>query len=158
MDSKHHFLIPALCLSIALAACAPAEDASGDDTANGDAATEAEAVTQSARDMAMTGSGWLTIGGDGAVQTTFLDPDGRYRDLRNGAFVAGGSWERRTDGRVCFEPDQGLGACWEIGSVEEDGSAIATDGGGKRVLIKQIGYIAPEPADEDVIEDAEGAA
>ncbi|MGJ8598287.1 hypothetical protein, partial [Sulfitobacter sp.] len=93
-----------------------AEASSEDGSGNG-----AEAA--SAREpIAMGGTGWLTIGNDGAVQTTFLDSDGRFRDFRNGELLAEGNWERMPDERLCFEPDAGRGDCWEVEAPDADGT------------------------------------
>lgn len=133
----------ALAMALGLGACttepgAPAEtDAPSNET------------TESVRDVLITAeSGWLTIGGDGAVQTTFFDAGGRYRDLRNGALLAEGSWELREDASVCFEPDAGRGACWQIGAVDDNGTAIATDPDGKQIEIRRVTYVAPPPAED----------
>ena len=151
------FIAPlALC---ALAACS---DGSGDLSAEGAAA--GSTIPQEAGDeasgtstpMQLAETGWLTVGKDGAVQTTFFDPDGRYRDLRNGEEVAGGRWERRADGRVCFEPDVGLGACWETGDEDATGSIIATDTDGTSIALRRVTYIAPPAPDADAAE-SEGA-
>jgi len=89
-------------------------------------------------------TGWLTIGSDGAVQTTYFDSDGRYRDRRNGEPVAQGSWRRGPDDRLCFEPDAGRGACWSIDEPDEDGVAIAEDADGKTIAIRRVAYLPPE--------------
>lgn len=114
----------------------PSEDADG---GNGESGAE---------QLAIEGTAWLTIGGDGSVQTTFLDPEGRYRDLRDGVPLAEGSWLRDPDGRLCFEPDAGRGACWTFGDIGEDGEAIATDGEGKTIAIKRVAYRPPESDSE----------
>lgn len=98
--------------------------------------------------IAMAGTGWLTIGNDGAVQTTFLDSDGRYRDFRNGELLAEGGWERAPDDRLCFEPDAGRGACWVTKAPDADGSILVTDADGKSVEIKRVAYIAPTDVED----------
>ena len=142
---------PLLAAVLGISACAPA----GEDPS---ATTEAEAAEPSespakpekqGRKIAMSETAWLTVGVDGAVQTTFFDADGRYRDLRNGTLAAEGNWERRSDDLLCFEPDTGLGACWETGPVDDKGEAIATDTAGKRIVIKRVAYIAPAVSDAD---------
>ncbi|EAQ28775.1 hypothetical protein NAP1_14288 [Erythrobacter sp. NAP1] len=119
---------------------APATDAAGE---SGGGGSTTESIT-----LAVTDSGWLTVGTDGAVQTTFFDEGGRYRDLRNGAPFAQGSWEQRPDGTICFEPDSGLGACWETEAEDENGLVIATNGDGKSIEIKRVTYLPP-PAEEE---------
>lgn len=146
-----------LCVSIAalaLTACEASGDPSAEAQPEADAASNesdaaSDAVGAVGGDAPITPeSGWLTIGSDGAVQTTFLDPGGRYRDLRNGALVAEGSWQQNSDGALCFEPDSGRGACWETGRMADDGTALATSGEGKRIVLRRVAYVAP-PAPED---------
>ena len=119
------------------------------------AAPEADEDGRESADIATAESGWLTVGIDGAVQTTFLDSGGRYRDFRNGELNAEGGWHRRPDGRLCFEPDEGLPACWQIEPSDTgangDSEAIAEDEDGKRVVIRRISYVGP-PAEDDAAE------
>ncbi|KEO85569.1 hypothetical protein EH30_13710 [Erythrobacter sp. JL475] len=139
-------IVPLLAVFLAVSACAEG----GEDT-SAHAETEAPAAddkaAQRGRDISFSETAWLTVGVDGAVQTTFFDADGRYRDLRNGALTAQGGWERRGDGMLCFEPDTGSGACWDTGPVDDKGEAIATDTAGKRIAIKRVAYIAPAASD-----------
>lgn len=137
----------ALLLAAALTACAPeGGDASTDAVAGeqGDTTQDAPSST-----LVLSETGWLTVGSDGAVQTTFFDANGRYRDLRNGQLVAGGQWELRPPRTVCFEPDSGVGACWETGALDADGSATVTNGDGKAIEIKRVTYIAAPAEDAD---------
>lgn len=143
------FLLPALLL----AACEQPQQASDEDAppatdpvadASGAGAAEDSGESGGGDEFALTETGWLTIGSDGSVQTTFFDANGRYRDLVNGELVAEGGWQRRPDGTLCFEPDAGRGACWETGQPDENGTAIATDGDGKRIEIRRVTYIPLE--------------
>jgi hypothetical protein len=129
----------AVCL---VPACAPGEDGS---TATEEAAPDdTTADNGSAQEaLLMADTAWLSVGSDGAVQTTFFDPDGRYRDLRNGQPMDAGTWQQRPDGSICFTPDTGLGDCWNHGKLEEDGSTVVTSASGKRVEIRQITYAGP---------------
>ena len=136
---------------LALHGCeAPADPAT--ETAMEEQTAESEQQSDTPRELPdFNRSAWLTIGADGAVQTTFLDAEGRYRDLRNGTLVAGGGWEERPEGTVCFEPDTGRGECWEITATEDDGTLIATNAQDKRVQLKQVAY-AP-PADSETVDE-----
>jgi hypothetical protein len=125
-------------------------DASGSD-AGGEQAAEEESQT-----IAMAETGWLTVSEDGAVQTTFFDTGGRYRDFRNGEAMGEGDWEQRPNGELCLEPDEGLGACWETGQTEEDGSAIVTNEDGARVEIKRVTYVPPETDENE--DEGDGSA
>lgn len=146
--------ILSLCASIGLSACQGEGVESQVDTSTAAQTTQDKPAKNAKNatagsDFTMAESGWLTVGADGAVQTTFFEPDGRYRDLRNGALIAQGRWERRNDGMLCFEPDSGIGACWETGPVNDAGEAIATDTTGKRITIRRIAYLAPAASADD---------
>jgi len=133
------------------AACAPAgEVGAGDSGAETSGAPENVAENPSEA-ILMADTAWLSVGSDGSVQTTFLDPGGRYRDFRNGVVADAGNWEGRPDGTVCFNPDEGRGDCWTSSAFEADGSAVVTSAEGKRVKLKRITYIAP-PADDETDE------
>ncbi|MGB3710234.1 MAG: hypothetical protein WA985_00940 [Erythrobacter sp.] len=152
-------------------ACAPAADekaGSGDEMASdggsGAGADPASALpgdNEEAPDesegeaFVIADTGWLTIGTDGAVQTTYFDADGRYRDLRNGEPAGEGAWRRGPEGRVCFVPDAGRGACWTTEDVDDEGEATATDGEGRTIAIRRIAYLPPEDEDGEGGEDAE---
>ena len=140
------FRVRAICAAplfalASLAACAGETEAPADapEGASSDAETEATASQM----VIGAESGWLTIGTDGAVQTTFLDTGARYRDFRNSELLAEGTWEVREDGALCFEPDAGRGDCWEIGAADENGAAVATNSDGKVIEIKRVTYLPP---------------
>ena len=136
-----------------LAACAPTEE-DGAGVASAETAEAPESVAENPSEaILMADTAWLSVGSDGSVQTTFLDPGGRYRDFRNGIAADTGSWEARPDGAVCFNPDDGRGDCWTSSAFESDGSAIITSADGKRVELKRITYVAP-PADEETDESS----
>lgn len=139
----------ALLAALALAAC---DDGSGGGSADvltgGSGEVPAAEQTPDTTALSVSESGWLTVGADGAVQTTFFDAGGRYRDLRNGELFGTGTWEQRTDGTICFEPEEGIGACWETAPPDETGAVIATNKDGMAISIKRITYVAP-PSDEE---------
>lgn len=138
-------------IAFLLAACSAGSDGTGADTGDAGAGGDAGSDTggeQSGGPVAVAGTAWLTVGTDGAVQTTFLDAGGRYRDFRNGEPLFEGTWEQRPEGSVCFQPDNGVGACWELGRPESDGTLIATNGEDRRIEIKRITYTAPPSDDE----------
>ena len=145
------FSLPFLTAPLVLlgfAGCAPAEDAAEGNSSAEATETPESAAENSSEAILMADTAWLSVGSDGSVQTTFIDPGGRYRDFRNGVAADTGSWEGRPDGTVCFTPDEGRGDCWSSSALEEDGSALVTSAEGKRVEIKRITYIAP-PAEGD---------
>lgn len=142
--------------AIVLAGCAPAEEGAsngGTDEANDASDGQAESADSIVFSAA---SGWLSVGSDGSVQTTFLDAGGRYRDFRNGTAADIGKWEARADGSLCFTPDTGRGDCWSAGMLEDDGSSIVTSASGRRVEIKRITYAAPS-GDEAAEETGESS-
>ncbi len=151
MKSSHALRTAVTVLSaLSLGACAEeAGNGSSDSADTSDTAEQASDATGSSDTLAVAETGWLTIGSDGAVQTTFFDTGGRYRDLRNGTLLSQGNWQQRPDGELCFEPDAGLGACWTTSSEEDGGTVIATNGDGKRIEIKRVTYIAPPAPDEE---------
>lgn len=134
-----------------VAACAPTEDgSSGTEGAGSEESATSNSSSKEA--ILMADTGWLSVGSDGAVQTTFFDPDGRYRDFRNGDATDAGAWQQRPDGSICFTPDEGAGDCWTTDGLEADGSAVVTSASGKRVEIKQITYTAPPVLEEEAAE------
>lgn len=120
---------------------APAEDASATGSESGGEASI----------IPMAETGWLTVGEDGAVFTTFLDAGGTYRDFRNGSPWQTGTWQRREDGRLCFVPDAAdrVGGCWTTGELSEDGTMKATNQDDKAIELKRVTYLAPEAAESD---------
>jgi hypothetical protein len=106
--------------------------------------SEAEPVDSEA--LTLTGTAWRVTGEDGAIYTTFLDPDGSYRDMKNGDPWAQGTWERLADGRLCFTPadEERSGDCWEFGSEDREGNLRVTNDDGHEVELRPVTYIAPE--------------
>ncbi|MEQ8411822.1 MAG: hypothetical protein RIB52_09730 [Erythrobacter sp.] len=158
------------CLApLLLAGCGDAEVLSPAATATGggDAetaqddggASEAEAEAER---TAMAGTGWLAIGEDGSVYTTYFDADGTYRDFANGAFLQQGAWRRREDGQLCFMPEAAdrLGACWDTQGMEDDGTMRALDADGRAIELRRVNYLPPETGDADgsaITDDADEA-
>ena len=138
--------------TLALVACSPeqadpssatpAEEVASTDAPADDSSDGSESQGENA-DITFVESGWLTVGTDGAVQTTFFDAGGRYRDYRNGDLFASGTWQQRPDGRLCFEPESGRGACWSFSKPDENGDVTATNADGKAIEIKRVTYVAP---------------
>ena len=97
----------------------------------------------------MASTAWLTVGTDGAVQTTLIDAEGRYRDMRNGELFGEGTWQQRPNGTICFEPETGVGACWETETTGDDGTLKAVNGDDRRIELKRVTYTPPETAESD---------
>lgn len=137
------FSLTAFLVCLCVSACAPADE--GASGAGEEEAPEAQdtALASANEAVLVANSAWLSVGEDGSVLTTFLDPDGRYRDGRNGTMTDAGRWEQRPSGEICFIPDAGTGDCWTAASLQDDGSTIVTGRDGKRVEIKRITYSAP---------------
>jgi hypothetical protein len=148
-----HFILFApllgLVMTSALAGCAPPDNSSASAVAAVDPVPEDNAGSErpsSGDDIAIGGTGWLSIGTDGAVLTTHLDADGTYRDYRNGEFLYVGSWERREDRRLCFVPRETnlYGACWELDDAGGSRGVNATNEAGRTIQLKRVAYRPPE--------------
>lgn len=138
--------------AIALVSCAESADTSSADSGgSGDAVADAAGEIAQTGDetIAMAGTAWLTVGTDGAVQTTLIDDGGRYRDIRNGELFGEGGWQQRPDGKVCFEPDTGLGTCWQTESGDQNGTVIAISDDDRRIELKRVTYTAPDASEDD---------
>lgn len=115
--------------------------ASATATPSGEPAPEAFAAT-----------GWRALAEDGARYTTYLDPDGTYRDLRNGDPWQTGSWrylDSEGDKRLCFKPDDenGLERCWQPGRMSGD-TLRAKGDGGITIELERVEYQPPAEADD----------
>ncbi len=147
-----------------LSACAPpAENGGGSESetspADASAGNAVDAGSAPSTNLTMSETGWMTVGEDGAVYTTFFDAGGTYRDFRNGSPMLEGTWERRENGRLCFTPTatDRTGACWTTGELAEDGTMRITNSQGREVEIKRVTYLAPEAAEEGA-DEADGAS
>ena len=96
----------------------------------------------------MAETAWLSVSDDGVVYKTYLDPDGRYRDIRDGEVAYSGTWEQSASGELCFDPDSGAAACWAHGSPGLDGLMRATRPDGRAIELKRISYTPPKAAPE----------
>ena len=98
----------------------------------------------------MSGTAWRTVGEDGAILSTFLDADGRFRDFRNGDPMQEGSWDQPQEGRLCFTPEaeDRLGECWTLGKLRKNGEMRATSDTGLEIKLRQIAYVAEETGDD----------
>ena len=129
-------------------------------------ASEAETATPngeatdqlSAESLAMAETAWLSVSADGSVYSTYLDPDGRYRDTSNGEVVFAGSWEQSTPGQLCFNPDAGESVCWAHKSPGLGGVMRATHPDGHAIELKRIAYAPPEEPREAAEESSESEA
>ncbi len=100
---------------------------------------------------------WRTRDESGAQYTTFLDPAGRYRDLRNGDLWQEGAWEYDQDDRICFTPEaeESLGQCWNPERMDDGGRMIVTSASGRRVRLESVEYRRPEaPVESETDEEA----
>lgn len=135
--------------SFALAACAPEGESGGESPSQSEPASEAESQ-DTGGSLTLAESGWLVVGEDGAVYTTMLDPDGTYRDFRNGEALQTGEWEKRDSGELCFIPseDGKAGDCWMLGDLERDNTVRATDSEGRAIELRKISYVGPGESEE----------
>jgi len=138
--------------ALALSACSPTEDTGGDvpDAADPAASPSDEPVPQ-----IFAATAWRTVAEDGARYTTQLDPDGTYRDLRNGDPWQVGSWTY-SDGEqgklLCFTPgdENGIERCWEPERMRGD-TMRATSDSGTTIELERVDYEPPsdEPDSEE---------
>jgi hypothetical protein len=146
-------IIHAALASLVLAACAPAGQ-SGDESA----ATPETALTPTGEPAPeiFSATAWRAVAEDGARYTTYLDPDGTYRDLRNGDPWQTGSWTYDEGARpklLCFTPDDenAIERCWEPGRMSGDTMRAESDGG-LTIELERVDYELPaegEPAEDE---------
>lgn len=147
--------IPAL-LAALLAACSPPVDAEAElaaEQATAEASPQSTPSGQPAPDV-FAATAWRATAEDGARFTTYLDPDGTYRDFRNGDPWQEGSWDHADaeGGRVlCFTPDaeNALERCWEPGRMRGDTMEASGDNG-TRIELERVEYVPnadPETAE-----------
>lgn len=139
--------------SAVLAGCAP-ETGTETELASEGAATEATPEStpsgQPAPDV-FAATAWRATAEDGARYTTYLDPEGTYRDFRNGDPWQEGTWEHADaeGGRVlCFTPDaeNGIERCWEPGRMRGDTMEAQGDSGVK-IELERVEYVPNPDAD-----------
>ena len=151
----------ALLLLAALPGCADSADAPAEPA---ETAAPDEAAATGAADLPLpddyAGTAWQVSDADGARYTTFLDPDGTYRDLRNGDPFQEGSWSFDAEERLCFttpaagdasqdEGEQEVKAdktCWRPHRMAGDDELVLHGQSGRRIKAIRVDY---SPADED---------
>ena len=152
-------LIALLGLALPLGACASQEETAAEPTAETPAAelTPEQEAADEAEEQALSEfaeTAWRVTAEDGARYVTYIDPDGTYRDLRNGNLWQQGSWtfdKAPDDGGdsdlLCFTPDaeDARERCWEPGRLQ-DNELVVTSGGARRVSLEKVTYEAPEDA------------
>ncbi len=140
----------------------PACDKGEDTTASGNAAVDAamqdeEPVAEEVAEPAtfdpptqFVRTAWKSVGDEGARYVTYLDADGRYRDLRNGDPYQEGAWELGDDGRLCFAPDpeEADGDCWQAQSMNAEGELVMMNDAQRRILLERMTYRPPVAAGE----------
>lgn len=138
----------------ALAACSAQEADEATPTAAGEASSSATPMpSEEPAPEAFAATAWRAMSEDGARYTTYLDPDGSYRDLRNGDPWQSGSW-RYIDGEdgklLCFEPEDenGLERCWEPGRMSGDTMRAKGDSG-VTIELERTDYQPPADADDE---------
>lgn len=142
-------LLPIPAISLALAACNPPPD-SGGMAAEQSATPEPSGSAMSrAKPVSMAETGWLVVGRDGSIFTTYLDADDTYRDLRNGQPLETGQWTLSNDSELCFTPEaqDRAGDCWTLDTPGDDGALRATNTAGLEIELRQIPYQAVEPSE-----------
>lgn len=145
-DTRHKYIMGSLS-ALALAGCSAQTSPSDSATSPEDAAPSASGEP-SPQNLEMAQTAWLSVSDDGVVYTTFLDADGRYRDIQGGALAFTGAWEQSAARELCFIPDEGAGTCWSHGAPGLDGIMRATNSAGRAIALKSIAY-TPPPAPEE---------
>ena len=154
-----HFGTVLVALALASSGCAGPEDANQDaDTvaAMGDNAASSELAASAGESDAklpseFLRSAWRATAADGARFTTLLDPEGRYRDLRNGDPWQAGSWELDGEERLCFLPDgdDGVLRCWQPERMDGRDVMIASNESGRRIRLERADYSPPDEDKDD---------
>ena len=141
------FVVSALA-GLALAACAPETGETAEGSAADAPAEGQETAAGSSTPDSFAESAWLTRAEDGARFVTYFDPDGTYRDMRNGDFLQAGSWTY-ADGpggkQICLEPDAdgSVKMCWQPDTMDGD-TMTATGPEDRRIELERTTYVAPE--------------
>lgn len=136
-----------------LAACAdnPSEEDAApapENTAEA-AAAPTSTLPPPSEPVEMAGTAWAANDNDGAVYTTFIDPDGTYRDFRDGEIWQIGSWDKPGGNRICYRPDNSgedaddARLCWTVRPPGRDGVMTAVDEDGREVVVRQVEYSEP---------------
>lgn len=131
---------------LALAACSAGNDQEADPAPVSESDFGA-APSDAPAPEAFAGTAWRAIARDGARYTTYLDTDGRYRDLRNGDPWHSGSWrylEGEDNRRLCLKPDDenGLERCWEPGRMSGETMRAESDSG-TLIELERVDYQPP---------------
>lgn len=141
-------------LSLALSGCA-GEDTEAEPQGEASSETAPSESTLSEESLVMAETAWLSITADGEVFTTYLDGDGRYRDVSDGVVRFGGTWEQTADRELCFTPDDGQGTCWKHRAPGLNGTMRATASDGRAIEVKKVAYTPPAPSEEASAEGGE---
>ncbi|MEM7702731.1 MAG: hypothetical protein AAF251_12395 [Pseudomonadota bacterium] len=142
-------------LSIALLSACAAEEAPEQSEPSADTAGEEGGL--SAESLVMAETAWLSVTEEGEVFTTYLDGDGRYRDVREGEVIYGGAWEQNQDRELCFTPDSGEGTCWAHGAPGLNGVMRAMNNSGRAIEVRKVIYTTPPLlGDNQEMQDEEG--
>lgn len=126
----------------------------GSDAQDETADEEGEGEARAQERIALSGTAWLTVSRRGYVYQTFIDPDGRYRDYRDGALAFTGAWRENSERELCFSPDDGGGRCWSFGGPQPDGSLRVADEDGREIILRRITYSPPAEAEEGNADNA----
>ena len=154
---RYEFYLAALLAAGAGGCTPPADPATDAETAS----VEEPATEPSGRPAPDTfaGSAWRVTADDGARYVTYLDPEDRYRDFRNGDLWQQGSW-RLVEGpeirELCFTPDAETAeeTCWRPGRMKDE-TLIANGEDDRRIELTRAPYSPPsEAADEDAQADS----
>lgn len=139
--------------ALALAACSPTGNTAGGTIGADGLETVATTEPSSSRTVpeAFSSTAWRAIAEDGARYVTEIDPDGTYRDLRNGDPWQTGSWtysKDEGDKFLCFTPDSENGAerCWRPERM--NGDTMRARSGDTEIELTRVEYAPPGEGSE----------
>lgn len=137
-------------LAMLVSGCAPEADTADATGMSENASTDAS-PTGSPVPKVFAATAWRATSDDGARFTTYLDSDGRYRDVRNGDPWQSGTWRFDTSGGglLCFKPEgeDGTETCWKPDRMHGD-TMDASDEKGRQIELRRVEYVAPDSGDD----------
>lgn len=149
-----------LLAALPLAACSAQGEADADmanATLGGQAETpepaSEETPAESPAPDVFAATAWRVTADDGARYTTYLDPEGTYRDFRNGDPWQEGSWshaDAESESVLCFTPDveNAIERCWEPGRMRGN-TMQATGDDGTTIELERVDYTLPDADTDD---------
>ncbi len=144
------FLSVSALAALSLVGCSPSGTTG---TENFDTANPTSPPSEEPAPKTFASTAWRAIAEDGARYTTQLDPDGTYRDLRNGDPWQTGSWDYSADDEsnlLCFTPqdENGVERCWRPERMNGD-TMRATSENGTEIELRRVDYTPASKGSDD---------